>query len=88
MTEEQFRAGLVESGYGNVTTKRYEPNADGEFHTHAFSARLMVTEGELTLVREHGSETFGPGQWCEVPAGTVHFERSGAAGASVLAGTT
>jgi mannose-6-phosphate isomerase-like protein (cupin superfamily) len=48
---------------------------------------LLVAEGEFQVVYEGGTETFGPGDWCEVPAGTVHYEQTGPAGALVLAGT-
>ncbi len=86
MTENEFRSRLKASGYGEPTVTAYEPNADGEFHTHDFSAMLMVTEGEFRLVLQDETQTFMQGDWCEVPAGTVHYEQSGAAGASVLAG--
>ncbi len=86
MTEEEFRNQLAAAGYGEPSTTAYGPNADGEFHTHDFSAMLMVTEGEFRLVLEDRTETFTKGGWCEVPAGTVHYEQSGADGAAVLAG--
>lgn len=86
MTEDQFRSQLSAAGYGEPTITSYEPNADGAFHTHDFSAMLMVTSGEFHLVLEDRTDVMTEGDWCEVPAGTVHYEKSGADGASVLAG--
>lgn len=86
MIEEDFRALLSEEGYDEVRDVVYEPGADSELHTHEFSAKVLVLEGQFTLGLENGSETFEPGQTCEVPAGTVHAERTSELGARVLAG--
>lgn len=86
MTEDDFRHQLTTAGYGEPATTNYAPNADGEFHSHDFSAMLMVTAGQFQLVLENETRVFEVGDWCEVQAGTVHFERAGSAGATVLAG--
>lgn len=86
MTETEFRSHLAAAGYGEPATTEYEPNADGEFHTHDFSAMLLVTGGEFRLVLEDKTEVLTEGDHCEVLAGTVHCERSGPDGASLLAG--
>lgn len=86
MTEEEFRSQLATAGYGEPTTTEYPPDADGVFHTHDFSAMLLVTAGEFRLVLEDDTQVMRVGDWCEVPAGTVHYEQSGADGAAVLAG--
>ena len=38
------------------------------------------------MVRENGEKTHGPGDTCKVDAGTLHAEKIGADGASVLVG--
>ena len=86
VTEGEFRDLLAEQGYDEIRDVVYEPDADGELHTHEFSAKVLVLEGQFTLGLENGSETFEPGQTCDVPAGTVHAERTSALGARVLAG--
>ena len=86
MTEDEFRKLLAEQGYEEIRENKYPPGSDGEPHTHEFSALLMVLEGEFILAREDGSETFLVGQTCDVPAGTVHTERTTQLGARVLAG--
>ncbi|MDH3684099.1 MAG: cupin domain-containing protein [Acidimicrobiia bacterium] len=85
MTEDDFREQLARRGYGDPELTEYQPDADGRFHAHDFSAMLLVTAGEFRLVLEDETEVFGVGDWCEVPAGTVHFEQSGSDGASILA---
>ncbi|MGH1490205.1 MAG: cupin domain-containing protein [Acidimicrobiales bacterium] len=87
MTEDEFGAKLSAAGYGEPTTKVWEANADGEFHTHDFSALLMVTDGEFRVVLEDETKVLKSGDWCEVVAGTVHCEQTGANGATVVAGT-
>lgn len=86
MTEEDFRVQLETNGYLDVAVQEWDPNSDGEFHTHEFSAMIMVTKGEFRLVLEDETQSFGPGQWCEVPTGTVHYEQTGAEGALLIAG--
>lgn len=86
MTEDEFRALAAGQGYDELRAVDYEPTSDGELHTHEFSALMLVTEGEFTLVYEDGSDTFGVGQTCELTAGTRHFEMTGALGAQLLAG--
>ena len=86
MTEDEFRGLLADNGFDEIRETQYAPNTENELHTHAFDALLMVLDGEFILVREDGSEAFLAGQTCDVPAGTVHAERSAAAGARVLAG--
>ena len=84
MHEDQFRQLLRERGYGDAKSREYEPNLDKEMHTHDQSAMASVMSGEFTLVLESESTTYAPGEWCELPAGTVHTERTGPSGATVL----
>ena len=87
MTEDEFQTLLRINGYGEPKSQTFAPTIDSDLHTHEFSAMLLVTEGEFTLLYENGSKTFTAGQHCEVPVGTVHTERAGADGAKVLAAT-
>ena len=85
MTEQQFRADLEASGFG-CTAFDIEPNRQRHDHSHPWHARLLVLEGELTLVTAEGERTFGPGESCAVDANTVHAEVTGPAGARGLVG--
>lgn len=86
MNEAQFKEQLRQNGYADARVVEFEPHRGGEMHTHEFSAMLLVTSGELTLDYEGGPVTYRPGDWCEVVAGTSHCERTGAGGATALAG--
>ena len=84
MNEEQFRQQLREKGYGDAKIKEFEPNLDKPMHTHELSAMAFVVSGEFILALESESTTYGPSEWCELPAGTVHTEGTGPSGATVL----
>ena len=84
MNEQEFREKVIEKGYSEPQTREWEPNLNKEMHTHDKSAMALVTAGGLTLVYEDRSESFGVGEWCELPAGTVHTETTGAEGAVTL----
>ena len=87
MTEEQFRTQLQDWGYGEPRIKEFEPNLDGDMHAHDFSVFGLVTRGRLTLAFEGSSATYAAGECCELAAGTVHREQTGADGATFLLAT-
>jgi quercetin dioxygenase-like cupin family protein len=87
MTEEEFRQQAREKGYGEPNIKEYGPNEDGDMHTHDATVMAMVTRGELTLALENESTTYTAGESCELTAGTLHCERTGADGATLLIAT-
>lgn len=84
MDAQQFRQLALERGYGECQTKTYAPHNDDLLHTHAFSVMLLVTEGHFTLALEDGVANYLPGDMCELAANTLHTERTGPQGASVL----
>lgn len=86
MTGEEFKKHLAENGYSEAKRVEYKPGVDGELHTHEFSAMVMVAEGEFTIGYEDGDVTYRPGEFYELPAGTLHVERTGEAAAVILAG--
>ena len=46
----------------------------------------MVSEGEFAIGYEDGDKIYRPGDFYELPAGTLHVERTGDVGAVILAG--
>ncbi len=86
MNEAEFRQQLQEQGYGEAQPAEFEPNLANEMHSHDFSAFVLVTSGEFTLVTEDGSVTHQPGEACKLGAGTLHSEQTGASGATILIG--
>lgn len=84
MDEEQFREHLRKLGYGEPKILELEPNMDGEMHTHEFSALGMVVRGQSTIQFEERLVTNDVGEFTEIPAGTIHCERTGPEGVTVL----
>lgn len=84
MTEEQFRQTMQDKGYANPEVKEYQPHVDEPMHTHEVSVMALVLDGEITLVLEDGATTYAAGEWCELPANTLHTERTGSQGATIL----
>ena len=86
MNEEQFRALCEEKGFGDVKIKDYEPHLYDPPHTHDVSILGLVLSGEITLEWEEGSTTYAIGDLCELEAGTVHAEKTGESGATIILG--
>ena len=87
MNEEEFRKKLEENGYIDPYIYEAEPGPVREMHTHDDSNMSLVLRGEFTLITENRSKTYQVGDWCENPAGTMHTEKFGPEGVTVLIGT-
>lgn len=85
MDRAEFEAALRRDGY-QLVARDMAPNTVNPDHTHDFDARVMVTAGAMTMIMGGVRRTYGPGEWCAVPAGTLHAEEAGSAGASYIAG--
>ena len=85
MTRAEFEADLRGEGY-EVNEGGIQPNVHRDAHAHGFDARLLVLEGSVTLVFGEDRVTYGPGNSCSVPAGTMHEEHTGAEGVRYIAG--
>lgn len=86
MDAMQFEQQLRQQGYGDPEPLEYPPHTIREMHTHDRSVSVLVLGGELTLVCEGGSTTYGPGDVCRIPAGTLHAEQTGSSGLKALLG--
>lgn len=86
MTEDEFRKVAKEKGFADLKTKGYPPHTEEPAHTHDRSVMAMVLRGEFTLEYEDGPVTYAPGESCELPAGTLHAEKTGAGGATLIVG--
>ena len=84
MNRAEFEADVRREGY-EVREGEIKPNEHREAHAHGFDARLFVLDGHLTLVRNGERQTFGSGDTCNVPAGTLHEEHTEADGVRYLA---
>jgi quercetin dioxygenase-like cupin family protein len=85
MTRAEFEAELVEEGY-EVREGEIKPNEHRATHAHGFDARVLVLDGSVTLVFDKDRVTYGPGDSCSVPAGTMHEEHTEADGVRYVAG--
>ena len=55
-------------------------------HAHEFDARLLILEGEMTILCGGEERTYGAGDTFAMTAGRRHTERSGPQGVRYLAG--
>ena len=85
MTRDEFEAELRRDGY-EINEGEMQPNVHRHLHAHEFDARLFVVKGSLTLAFENDRVTYGPGDSCSVPAGTVHAEHTEADSVQYVAG--
>lgn len=75
MTLEEFEAQLQRDGYLEVKHRSIEQGQDTRPHCHDFDTRLLVQEGELTIVCGDDVHTYRAGEMLEIPAGVEHCER-------------
>ena len=85
MNRAEFEADLLREGY-EVREGEMEPNVHRELHAHGFDARVFVLDGSITLVFGDDRHTYGRGDSCTVPAGTMHEEHTEADGVRYVAG--
>jgi len=85
MNRTEFEADLLREGY-EVREGCLEPNLHREAHAHGFDARVFVLDGSITLVFGEDRVTYGPGESCSVPAGTMHEEHTEADGVRYVSG--
>ncbi len=62
------------------------PELEKQLHSEGFETAHIILEGEMTLTVDGRSTTYGPGERCDVPAGTVHAAHMGPAGCRYLIG--
>ena len=85
MDRAEFEADLRREGYA-VSEGEIKPDEHRAAHAHAFDARVMVLDGSITLVFGDDRHTYGPGDSCAVPAGTMHEEHTEADGVRYVSG--
>jgi quercetin dioxygenase-like cupin family protein len=85
MNRAEFEADLRREGY-ELREGMIEPHVHRDAHAHEFDARVFVLHGSITLVFGTDHCTYGPGDSCSVPAGTMHEEHTEADGVRFLAG--
>jgi quercetin dioxygenase-like cupin family protein len=86
MNRADFESELRAQGYQEVVDRRMEAKATNPEHSHEFDARLLVLEGEMTVVCDGEERTYRTGDTFAMTAGRRHTERGGPEGVRYLAG--
>ena len=81
-TFETFAAEERAIGCDEVVERKWKPDTVVETHTHPFSARVLIVQGEMWLTVGEHTKHLRPGDRFEVERGVPHAERYGADGAT------
>lgn len=83
---DEFEEQLLRDGYLDVKHRLLECGEDTQPHNHDFDTRLLVLEGEMTVVCGGTERCYRAGEILEIPAGAEHCERYGAGRLRFVAG--
>ncbi len=87
MREQEYMAQLRKEGFDVYVWEDAPLTHYGE-HTHPEDEVRWVVRGSLTIgFPGGGSQTLGPGDRLDVPAGTVHWARVGPGGVRYVCGS-
>ena len=73
----EFEAELLRDGFLDVKTKTVETDVDLGPHCHAFDTRLLVLEGEATIVCDGVPRVYREGEVMVIDRAVAHEERFG-----------
>ena len=86
LTREAFESDLRRESF-EVIHGGQKPNFTEDLHAHGgFDVRIMVLSGEITVIRNGGSETFHAGDHCEIPGDCQHATKVGPEGVAYIVG--
>ena len=85
MDRSEFEAELKREGY-EVKEAGLEPMEAKPQHTHDFDAKILVLDGEITILTGEQSTTYRKGDIYSLAAGTMHTEVVGPRSVKYLAG--
>lgn len=86
MNRVDFENEVREQGYREVVDRRMQAGEMNPEHAHEFDARLLILEGEMTIVCDGEERTYRAGGTFAMTAGRRHIERCGPEGVRYLAG--
>jgi quercetin dioxygenase-like cupin family protein len=81
-TFETFAAEQRAIGCDEVVERKWRPGTAVDTHTHPFSARALVVQGEMWLTVGERTQHLRAGDRFELARGVPHAERYGAEGAT------
>ena len=86
MNVQDFEATLKAENFDEIVTlEKPTGYAMGE-HQHPFEARALITRGDITLIVNGVSTTYGVGDIFRLPAQTPHHENAVAHGVTYMVG--
>ena len=85
MSKAQFIKMLQQESYPQPVEVQREPNGHLDDHTHPFEVKALVLEGEIDLMRNGHTKTYGPGDIFHLGLEEVHAETYGPQGVRYLA---
>ena len=86
MDEKSIAAQLQQEGFRHTYVWEDGPNAFYPEHTHDEETAHIILIGEMSLNINGQSNSYKPGERCDVPAGVSHFARMGPQGCRYLTG--
>ena len=86
MNHAAFINSVIADGYAEPVTVTREPNASVDTHSHPFSAKALILEGEIRLVVSDVSKIYRPGDIFQLDINTPHQEYYGPQGVTYLVG--
>jgi hypothetical protein len=86
MDEAAFRQDLMQRGCSESYLVEWAALRRNQEHSHPFTARGLVLEGDFEIATPGWTRRFGPGEIFEVAAGTPHMETVGAQGIRLISG--
>ena len=72
---DEFEAQLRSDGYLDIKHRVVECGEDTQPHHHDFDTRLLVLEGEMSVVCGGTTRTYRAGEILEISAGAEHCEQ-------------
>ena len=85
VTFEAFASEARAQGFDEVVERKWEPSTVLERHTHPFSVRALVIQGEMWLTVGDDVQHLRPGDTFALDREVPHAERYGAEGATYWA---
>jgi quercetin dioxygenase-like cupin family protein len=82
---EAFAAQARAQGFDEVVERKWAPSLVLDSHTHPFSVRALVVEGEMWLTVGNEERHLRPGDEFAIDREVAHSERYGAEGATYWA---
>jgi hypothetical protein len=85
VTFEAFEAEARAQGFDEIAERKWDPGTVVQSHTHPFSVRALVVQGEMWLSVGNDVRHLGPGDEFTLDRNVAHSERYGTEGATYWA---